>query len=63
MTPELPDLGPEPDDRHCPACGSDQYWLYEVEKECKACATTWVSAWSLAHNDTPADEGGGTVAT
>jgi len=55
VTSELPDLGPEADDRHCPACGSDQYWLYEVEKECKACATTWMSAWSLAHNDTPPD--------
>ena len=44
---------PDVDDKHCPQCGSGDYWLSETEKECKACATTWVSAWSLAHNDTP----------
>lgn len=52
----MPDLGPDDqpvDDRTCPSCGSKDYWLYETEKECKACGTTWVSAWSLAHNDTP----------
>ena len=42
-----------PDDKNCPQCGSGDYWLYEVEKECKACAATWTSAWSLAHNDVP----------
>ena len=32
---------------------ADFGWLTEVEKECKACGTTWFSAWSLAHNDVP----------
>lgn len=52
----MPDLGPAADDKHCPECGSGDYWLYEVEKECKACGTTWMSTWSLAHNDTPRDD-------
>ena len=60
MSGELPDL-PDPgasDDRTCPSCGSGDYWLTEVEKECKACGTTWFSAWSLAHNDDPSDGSG-----
>ena len=51
MSEDLPDLGLTTDDKHCPACGSGDYWLSQVEKECKACGTTWMSAWSLALND------------
>lgn len=58
----MPDLGPAGDDKHCPECGSGDYWLYETEKECKACGATWLSAWSLVHNDDPAPGGPGTGA-
>lgn len=54
----MPDLGPAADDKTCPSCGGREYWLTEVEKECKACGTTWFSAWSLAHNDAPPEEPG-----
>ena len=54
----MPDPGQMPDDRTCPSCGGTDYWLTEVEKECKACGTTWISAWSLAHNDQPPHDPG-----
>lgn len=41
-----------PDDKTCPSCGTTgKYWVYETEKECQACGTTWFSAWQLALND------------